>query len=278
MVRYRDANLGDQASTPALYVPWLSASEKLDPHEGDFSQFQAAEQAPDLVIVGGGGQIANRVPAYDRNLHAVAASRSVAVAWGVGHNRHGDITLRYPSYLRRFALVGVRDWNSPYHWVPCASCLHPALDHPQRPVRDAVLYEHWQIPAGISGLPTMKNSEPSMDRVVQFLSSGEVVVTNTYHGCYWATLLGRKVVLVSPFSTKFLAFRHPPAVADPSTWPSTANTARHYPAALQQCRAATYRFVARVKQTCQRAGLQEAEAWQLPEQEGKPPNRFERPA
>jgi hypothetical protein len=179
VVRYRDANLGDQLSTPARYVPWLRASEKLDPHEGDFSPFRAGEQAPELVIVGGGGQIANRVPAYDRHLQAVAASPAVAIAWGIGHNRHDDTTRRYPTYLRRFALVGLRDWTSPYPWVPCASCLHPSLDHPQQPFRDAVLYEHWQIPAGITDLPTMKNSEPSMDRVVGFLSSGEVVVTNT---------------------------------------------------------------------------------------------------
>jgi hypothetical protein len=278
VVRHRDANLGDQLSTPTRYVPWLSPSEQLDPHEGNFSQFQQPEQTPDLVIVGGGGQIANRVPAYDRNLHAVAASGSLAIAWGVGHNRHDDTTLRYPAYLRRFALVGLRDWTSPYPWAPCASCLHPALDHPQPPVRDAVLYEHWQIPAGIANLPTMKNSEPSVDRVVQFLSSGEVVVTNTYHGCYWATLLGRKVVLINPFSTKFLAFRHPPVVADPSTWPRAATAARHYPAALEQCRTATWQFAAMVRQTCLQAGLKEAETWQLPAPEATAPSPAEWPA
>jgi hypothetical protein len=40
----------------------------------------------------------------------------------------------------------------------------------------------------------------------------DVVVANTYHGAYWATLLGRRVIVAAPFSNKFFGFRHEPVI------------------------------------------------------------------
>jgi hypothetical protein len=247
VVRHLDSNLGDRVCSPTLYFPWLVGAEKLDPHEGDFARFHSADSTPDVVIVGGGGQIANRVPEFDLNLQAVARSSAIKIAWGVGHNRHDDNLIDYPSYLDDFNLTGLRDWPSPYEWVPCASCLHPLLDRPRDTVHDAVVYEHWQIPLAIEGLPSMKNSERSLSSVLDFLASGEVVVTNTYHGCYWATLIGRRVVVAEPFSTKFLAVRHRPAVADRYSWRKAMAASRAYPEALTQCRNANHDFADRVR-------------------------------
>lgn len=258
VVRCLDENLGDHFSTPAEYFPWLKRSEKLDPHEGDFSRFLRPHSTPKVTIVGGGGQVANLVDEFDRNLELIARSTSVAIAWGIGHNRHDENVVRYPPYLREFDLVGLRDWTSPYQWVPCASCLHPALDTLDDPTHDVVFYEHWQIPLGAGGGPRMKNSEKSIGDALSFLASGEFVVTNTYHGCYWATLLGRRVVLVEPFSTKFFNLRHPPAFADRQSWQQTLNSARIYPHALDECRDANYRFAERARLLCSKAGIEEA--------------------
>jgi hypothetical protein len=40
----------------------------------------------------------------------------------------------------------------------------------------------------------------------------QVIVTSTYHGMFWGTLLQRKVVVVNAFSSKFFTFRYPPAM------------------------------------------------------------------
>lgn len=248
--RCLDDNLGDHFSTPAKYFSWLRESEKLDPHEGDFSCFLKPRSTPKVTIVGGGGQVANRVDEFDRNLELIARSTSVSIAWGIGHNRHDENVVRYPSYLSEFDLVGLRDLNSPYPWVPCASCLHSAFDTLDNPTRDVVFYEHWQIPLGVGGYPRKNNSEKSIQDVLSFLASGESVVTNTYHGCYWAALLGRRVVCVEPFSTKFFNLRHPPAFADRQSWQQTLSNAPIYPHALDECRDANYRFAERARLLC----------------------------
>lgn len=263
VVRHLDANLGDHLSSPARYIPWLTGSRTLDPHEGDFSSLTDPTRTPDVVVVGGGGQIANLVPEYDANLEQVSKSPAVSIAWGVGHNRHGAASISYPSYLDHFDLVGIRDYGSPYEWVPCASCLHTELDEPRSIDTDVVLYEHWQIPSGVTGLPTMRNDATHVGQIFHFLGSAAVVVTNTYHGCYWATLLGRRVVLVDPFSTKFLGFRHPPTVSTHTEWRSAVDGARSYPGALEECREANRRFAGLVRDRCVQAGVRGAEDWDV---------------
>ena len=45
--------------------------------------------------------------------------------------------------------------------------------------------------------------------VVAFLGSGAVIVTNSYHGAYWATLLGRPTVLWNPWCSEILLLKYP---------------------------------------------------------------------
>ena len=41
-----------------------------------------------------------------------------------------------------------------------------------------------------------------MNEKIAFIGSCETIVTNSYHGIYWALLLGKKVISV-PFASKF---------------------------------------------------------------------------
>ena len=54
----------------------------------------------------------------------------------------------------------------------------------------------------------MGNGSGDLNGALAFLASGETVITSTYHGAYWGLMLGRKVIVV-PWATKFLGFRHP---------------------------------------------------------------------
>jgi len=63
--------------------------------------------------------------------------------------------------------------------------------------------------------PHMTNLAGDMEEVIAFLASGEVVVTSSYHGAYWARLLGRKVALL-PRGSKF--WHLPPAPPRDRPW------------------------------------------------------------
>jgi hypothetical protein len=172
------------------------------------------------------------------------------ILWGAGHNSRDKVEdsyfINYPSYLNRFHLVGVRDWVEDYRWVPCASCMHPAFDKEYEIKNEFVWFEHKKklidgrsldlLPA-----PRMLNTGQNMDQIIEFLGSGETVVTNSYHGVYWATLLGRKVVCV-PWGTKFNMFKHPPTMATDKDWIDKIEEAESYPNALKECRNANKEF------------------------------------
>jgi exopolysaccharide biosynthesis predicted pyruvyltransferase EpsI len=66
---------------------------------------------------------------------------------------------------------------------------------------EMVVYEHkdFPIPADFPKL----NNRAELEDVVQLLGGAEYVLTNSYHGLYWSVLLGRKVILYKPFSSRF---------------------------------------------------------------------------
>ena len=61
-----------------------------------------------MIVFGDGGLLDYDYfrPGWTDVLRATSAE---AIAWGVGHNRHGAGRGRYPDFLQSFALVGVRD-------------------------------------------------------------------------------------------------------------------------------------------------------------------------
>jgi hypothetical protein len=85
------------------------------------------------------------------------------------------------------------------------------------------------------------------NRVAAFLASGETVITNSYHGAYWARLLVRRVVVL-PFSNRLLRMRFPPVIATAQNYQQRAKEARPEPDALPICREANLGFALRVSE------------------------------
>jgi hypothetical protein len=140
-------------------------------------------------------------------------------------------------------MLGVRDWDLGLRWVPDASCMHPAFDVEHRVDHDVIVYEHGVLePIGLE-VPTMSNvGTTPFEDVASFLASGEVVITNSYHGAYWATLLGRRALLWEPWCSKFLLLRYPLPWVGLDTWEKKLADAPVYPAALAECRTANRSF------------------------------------
>jgi hypothetical protein len=244
-------NVGDHWSTPARHVAWLREAPILDLHSVRASALDGR-----LVIVGGGGLL--RHPYFDRGWEQVrAADGATIVAWGIGDNLHAEdapgslpLAIDHPDWLTELALVGLRDWQPRWPWAPCVSCLHPAFPslRAAAPSVDAVVYSNRRFPVErIEGLGYLTNDGTDLETALAFLSSARVVVTSSYHGAYWAALLGRRVVLCNAFSTKFLGMPWPVTVQMPGeTWQAAAARTDMVSDALEVSLEATRDFSARV--------------------------------
>jgi len=95
--------------------------------------------------------------------------------------------------------------------------MHPAFDRQRQIKHEIVVFSHKKFQINIPGVPRLTNTTQSFEQVLDFLASGETIITSSYHGAYWGTLLGRKV-LAFPFSTKFYTFKHLPTLYPSKKW------------------------------------------------------------
>ncbi len=239
-------NAGDFHSAPFRYVDLgtLRCS--------DIITLPRPNELARQLVIGGGGLLGS--PSFEPFWQQLfSRSYDTVVGWGMGDNARVDTTSGfvdrtecvYPDYVRRFDLLGVRDIGTPYEWVPCASCLHPLFDEEWPIEHDVVVFEHKRVPTGIEEFPKMNNDTNDLARVLRFLGSGRVVITNSYHGAYWAQLLGRGV-LAFPFSSKFYHLRHKATLCRPHEWKQHLDRVEDQPPALQECIDANLRFARKV--------------------------------
>jgi hypothetical protein len=258
-------NVGDWYSTPVSFLPLLGVKKY------DLADPDSIPNEPGTVVLGGGGLGRPEFLPYLRKLMRNDRKYRV-IAWGVGADtltKRGEIlggreNMRdLMSYFEGMDEVGARidlsqDINEPanYQWVPCASCLSGFFgqlrDTPI--VRQIGVYEHLRESVS-QHLPTQSrivnrltkgirfesNRGVNLHSKLRFIAESEYVFTNSYHGVYWATLLGRRVVCF-PFKNGLFTFRHPPAFVENRNIEVAMNETRIYPDALEECRSANLGF------------------------------------
>ncbi len=237
-------NCGDWWSLPARYFTFPSHDNVVDINDwGPDTHFAGT------AILGGGGLIG---PAFSHLESMLDRPEIICVGWGLGENMLDDKRSGYvsgaaalPDYVSRFRLLGIRDVIDGFRWVPCASCMHPVFSGHHEIKHEIVVFEHKRLPLGIDGLPRMTNQGNDIDAIVRFIASGKTVVTNSYHGAYWAILLGRPCVTI-PFSSKFYRMKHPPHLCPHDEWRQGVDKARVYESALAESRKANVDFYADV--------------------------------
>ena len=156
-----------------------------------------------------------------------------------------------------FGLVGCRDYGydhvTGFEWVPCASCMHPAFDRDYEVTRDFVFFgndgmkgfEAFVPDMGLADDAMMFNRKTSVDDVAAVLGSADTVVTSSFHGVDWATLLGKRVVAIAT-STKFYGLKHPVPFCSAPDWKRYLQLAVRHTGVLEECRAANTDFSAKV--------------------------------
>lgn len=177
--------------------------------------------------------------------------------WGAGHNESGEYNkedLTWPESLANFDLIGIRDYNCPsmYQWAPCASCMHPALRENYTIKNDIIWFEHKKQlirDFGTVSIPRFINSGSNIEQTIELLGSANIILTNSYHGAYWGTLLKKRVIVVGPWSTKFHFFKHSPTFLNRKENPLNAiDRAVVYENALEDCIYATEKFWKKIKE------------------------------
>lgn len=225
----KTGNTGDRMSGPYHYFK-LPMGKLMDVRK-DSGRF-------DVAIYGGGALaqcIGSNITARKR------------IAWGIGRTsrawREGDPIPAMPE----MDLLGCREFGiqetAKVKYIPCASCMHSAFDRQYSEDKAIVaFYNAGRKPRIPNAHFAMSNREPMQD-IIAFLGSAALVVTNSYHGAYWATLLGKRVIVHGPYSSKFHFMKYPPTlVPESEDWRDYLHYPVRYPEALADARSRNLEF------------------------------------
>ncbi|MBE0453515.1 MAG: polysaccharide pyruvyl transferase family protein [Roseovarius sp.] len=268
-------NVGDWWCAPFRFIDFGSPSGVCD--------IMTIEELPNsegLVVVGGGGLGRDNFIPFFKKLFREDRLYKV-IAWGVGADslttkksiqKAPSDMRRLTSYFDECDILGTRIHPStipggcyakPHktHWVPCVSCMSPLFDELRKvPPRASIgLYEHRRVT--ISGhvtkwphflakyfgpFPINSNEGKNLREKLEYLSSFDTIITNSYHGVYWSLLLGRKCICV-PFKNGLFSFRHSPSYLTDGDLKGAIDRAQIYPDMLEECRAANMSFLEKIK-------------------------------
>ncbi|GLS81565.1 hypothetical protein [Paracoccus marinus] len=254
---FRDdpTNVGDHVCPPYKYFDFRDAPvyDVMDP---------SADLSTEKVVVVGGGGLGRRY--FRKQLDRIAASPRPykLVAWGVGADTvidksgaaldpAGDYDLFSP-FFDAFDIVGIRSWSEDqrFTWVPCASSMSGLLDiyRDKPPTRTIGYYQHKHTRMGVgTGDTVMTNNGTDLESKLRFLADHEYIVSNTYHGVFWATLLNRKVLCL-PFKSGLFSYKHKPAyITTERPGDDDLHRAVSYDSSLEECRAANVAFYDRLQ-------------------------------
>lgn len=233
----RAANVGDMAASPLNYLKF-GAQSQID---------LGAEAPPCRLAILGGGQVFGHC--VDAAVYRTSAARH-RVVWGVGISGKDRASAAFDILEGSCALISTRNIGIPgCDHVPCASSLSALFDDAPPPTREVVLFAHARKSGGLprpAHIPAQDNASGDMASAIAFLASGETVVTNSYHGTFWAMCLGRKVLCL-PFSDKFRQFRDNPVFADPADWPDQIARAERREGVLEDARTRNAAFHEKVR-------------------------------
>lgn len=199
----------------------------------------------DVVIIGGGGLL-NASDKWNYQISQAIKKAGRNIIWSAGFNGNPGRKLKYPINWQAFALVAVRDFQyGNFRYVPCATCMMPELEKIYPVIRKIGVIAHKDV---LHHLPKEANeydvltNKDSLQSMIEFIGSSEVVLTNSYHAVYWSTLMGKKCILFAPRSEKYNYYKYPPVIYS-GNLVSDISKAPIYPDALAESKALTLEYL-----------------------------------
>ncbi|WGV17380.1 hypothetical protein [Fuscovulum ytuae] len=257
--RYVAANLGDWICCPYYYFPDYFAQYTCILHS-DWAVLWHEIERDDIVIFGGGGLLDNS-DELNRVLNRLINCCDNVIIWGAGTHKYnkdnifGKKTATEEIHYDRAAIVGVRDYMHPsgLPYLPCVSCLNPAFLTPQDsvPIKRTIgtIKSALETNFAVEGLPSFVTNAQPIGKVAKYILSSQVILVSSYHGAYWAMLLGKKAVLPSTRLgvDKYRYFRHPVGFYDGNSFNedellSIASNLPEIPSFLEESRKLNHDF------------------------------------
>lgn len=244
-------NIGDYMCNPSRYFFFENCSTEKLTNNDVISSIDSDTN----VVIGGGGLLHKKYSSIIEDV--ISKSPKTITLWGIGSNYSLKADPKCnPEWFSKIDLIGLRDFNSSLyssniHYVPCSSCLHKAFSRNYKVKYPKVYYLHnseTKFNRDNRSVPVMYNSTKNFNGVISFLGSGETVVTDSYHGVYWAMLLGKNVQTI-PWSTKFYTLKYTPVFIDDINNPTdeTCFVPSTYKA---ECQELNRKFYERFKNLC----------------------------
>ncbi len=197
----------------------------------------------DEIVIFTGGDVIRKSNVLDYvNIYALGK-----ILWGSGIDNVviSDYDL---SFIKKSTLAGARDFGlSNNIYVPDVSCMHSAFDKQREATEEMVLYFEGED-LGLN-LPKKSNLEPkTLSEALDFLASGNIVVTNSFYGAYWATLLNRKVIVIDNPHMKYLSLKYPPTFClDKNNLEQYCQFCRSFPGSLEDSRKRNREYFVKVQ-------------------------------
>lgn len=196
---YNKKNVGDYNCSPLLYFGELF--DEYTCHIHNLLYIDYSKILPnDIVIIGGGGLL-NHSKEWNLSYEKLKEIGCKMVLWGTGFNNHNGEE-KYETNLNIFDLYGVRDCKDEIRWVPCPSCMIPEINYSYSNLRDIGVIEHKQFPINEFKYEKLNNSM-DLRKIINFIGTSNIIITNSYHAAYWGILMNKKVILYKVWSDKF---------------------------------------------------------------------------
>jgi hypothetical protein len=194
-----DKNAGDFWSTPLKYynfekynIEHIHFMDIWEALQNESNQEQGLIKNS-LVVIGGGGLITTEGNFLQQTTEFLVQNNKV-IFWGVGSN-----TFEKPSYNilshPNVILSGIRDivYGIDIEYLPCVSCKHSVFDRNFESTDYLGAIEHPRHPIDVNNIYKITN-ETSIDDIINFIGTKEIILSSTYHGIYWSQLLNKKVL------------------------------------------------------------------------------------
>lgn len=244
-------NTGEMHCNPFEYFPEFAGAGICLTHDLRYINLKLFKP-DDWVILGGGGLFEVRED-FQNIINWLLCRTYRTVAWGVGHNRHFGREINTEIDFNKFLYLSTRDYGyENQEYLPCVSCMNSNLDKNVKIVRDVGIIEHMEFPIDEFSYDKISN-RCSIENMTDFIAGSNVIITNSYHACYWATLMEKKVILYKPFSTKFDKLEFLPVVYS-GNLDSDIEKAKIYHGALESCRKKNLEFMKLIYNSIVRIG------------------------
>lgn len=213
-------NVGDISCCPKKYFKDFKKCKELEIFDYKLSDKDK------IIIIGGGGLLQEYFKTSIENIIRNGKDK-IIIFWGAGLDNSPTGEIFDTQILSSCKLIGIRDYNTQYRYIPCVSCMSNFFDKyrkntPKKKIR-CYIHSSYDFPEFlISSYESYMNNQNSKDKdsmkkALKFMSEAEYIITNSFHGVYWATLLNRKVIALpftkdghTKFSDKFMTIKYKP--------------------------------------------------------------------